>query len=256
MPASADSAATMAERMPKNRSGPAGTVALARALSKLGVLSRSQAIAAVLAGRVTVRGVVVRDPGHLVSPERDRLVVDGDAARRRPRRVIAMHKPRGYVTTRSDPEGRPTVYDLLPDDARGLQAVGRLDLATSGLLLFTNDTQLAHRLTDPASGVLRTYLVAVRGKVDPAALADLVATGVEEGGERLQPTSAVLRKASGRESHLTVVLAEGRNRELRRMFAALGHDVTGLKRVTFGPITLGDLPVGAVREVLPPTFDF
>ena len=222
---------------------------LARALSKLGVLSRRQAIDAVLAGRVRVGGQVLHDPGHLVSPERDRLEVDAVHAARTARRVFAMHKPRGYVTTRSDPQGRPTVYDLLPPEAAGTQAVGRLDLATSGLLLFTNDTQLAHRLTDPASGIPRTYIVTVRGGLSDEAVARAVQEGIEDAGELLHPRSLVVRKRSTRETHVTVVLTEGRNRELRRLFAALGHEVTRLKRVAFGPVELGDLPVGQVREV-------
>jgi 23S rRNA pseudouridine2605 synthase len=128
-------------------------VPLVRALSKLGVLSRRQAIDAVLAGRVTVGGSVVHDPGRLVSPERDQLAVDRVAAHRSPPRILALHKPRGYVTTRSDPQGRPTVYDLLPPDAAGLRAVGRLDLATSGLLLFTNDTPRAPSRTESTTRV-------------------------------------------------------------------------------------------------------
>lgn len=222
---------------------------LARALSKLGVLSRSQAIEAVLAGRVRVAGEVVRDPGHLVSPERDQLEVGAVRAQRTARRVFAMHKPRGYVTTRSDPEGRPTVYDLLPPEAAGTQAVGRLDLATSGLLLFTNDTQLAHRLTDPGAGIPRTYVVTVRGALDDEAVAGAVAEGVEDAGDLLRPRSLVVRKRSSRETHLTVVLTEGKNRELRRLFAVLGHEVTRLKRIAYGAVELGDLPVGEVREV-------
>lgn len=224
---------------------------MARALSKLGVLTRSQAIAAVLEGRVTVAGRVVRDPGHPVSPERDVLRVDAEPARRAPRRLLMMHKPRGYVTTRSDPEGRPTVYDLLPPDAAGLQAIGRLDLATSGLLLFTNDTQLAHRLTDPASAIPRTYLVTVRGELADETAARLMSPGVVDRGEHLAAQEIVVRKRSGREAHLIVVLTEGRNREIRRLFGAVGHSVTGLKRVAFGAVEIGDLPPGQVRDIDP-----
>ena len=215
------------------------------------MLSRSQAIAAVLAGRVTVQGRVVCDPGFPVRPERETMQVDGTAASRAARRVLAMHKPRGYVTTRSDPQGRPTVYELLPPDAAGLQAVGRLDLATSGLLLFTNDTQLAHRLTDPREAIARTYLVTVRGELEDATVARLIAEGVEDAGEWLRPQQLVIRKRSDRETHATVVLTEGRNREIRRLFAAVGHEVTRLKRVAFGRVELGDLPVGKTREVAP-----
>jgi 23S rRNA pseudouridine2605 synthase len=242
----------MDERMRKSRSRLApGQVPLARALSKLGVLTRSQAIAAILDGRITVAGRVVRDPGHPVSPERDVLAVDAEPARRATRRLLAMHKPRGCVTTRTDPEGRPTVYELLPPDAAGLQAVGRLDLATSGLLLFTNDTQLAHRLTDPARALPRTYLVTVHGALDDDTAARLAGPGVEDEGERLAARDVIVRKRSQRETHVTVVLNEGKNREIRRMFAASGHPVTRLKRVAFGPIELGDLAPGQVRELDP-----
>lgn len=238
--------------MQQSRSrGRPGRVPLARALSKLGVLTRSQAIRATLDGRVTVSGRVVRDPGHPVSPERDALAVDGVAAARGAQRLLAMHKPRGYVTTRSDPDGRPTVYDLLPPGCADMRAVGRLDVATSGLLLFTNDTRLAHRLTDPSSGVERTYVVRVRGDLAPLTAARLTTDGVDDAGECLRAAGIVIRKASRRETHLTVTLTEGRNRELRRMFAAVGHPVTRLKRVAYGGVTLGDLPVGQVREVDP-----
>lgn len=243
----------MAGRMRKDRSRQRGTVPLARALSKLGVLSRRQAVDAILAGRVTVGGAAVRDPGHLVCPERATIVVDDAVAARTPTRVFVLHKPRGYVTTRRDPDGRPTVYDLLPPDAAGAQAVGRLDLATSGLLLFTNDTRLAHHLTDPAAAIPRTYLVTVRGALADAAAQRLMTEGVEDAGERLRASAIAVRKRSARESHLTVVLTEGRNREIRRLFAAVGHEVTRLKRVAFGAVTLGDLPVGKTREVGPAT---
>ena len=240
--------------MPKDKSNH-GRVALARALSKLGVLTRSAAITAVVDGRVTVSGQVVRDPGRAVSPERDAIAVDGQPARRAARRVLAMHKPRGYVTTRVDPQGRPTAYDLLPHDALGMQAIGRLDMATSGLLLFTNDTRLAHRLTDPASGIVRTYVLTVRGALDDTTAQRLVHAGIDDAGERLQARAIAIRKRSSRETHLIVELTEGRNRELRRLFAAVGHEVTRLTRVAFGRIVLGDLAPGQVRDVDPSEID-
>jgi pseudouridine synthase len=162
--------------------------------------------------------------------------------------MILFHKPRGVVTTRRDPEGRRTIYDVLGRAADGLIPVGRLDLATSGLLLLTNDTRLAHRLTDPASAVPRIYLVSVRGEVSSRDLAALRA-GIISRGERLCPASVVLRKASGRESHLTIELREGRNREVRRMFAAIDREVTRLVRVRFGPLELGRLQPGEWRDV-------
>jgi len=222
---------------PRRRKPVPGGVPLSRALSKLGLMSRKQAVAAIRAGRVMVDGEIVRREAVLVVPERVRLLVDGIERRRAPWRTIVFHKPRGVVTTRRDPEGRPTVYDVLGDAATGLIAVGRLDLATSGLLLLTSDTRLADWITDPAHEVPRLYAVTVRGRVDPSRLAD-VAAGI------------ALRKSSARESHLTVELNEGRNRQVRRMFDAIGHEVTKLKRVKFGSLELGGLMPGQFRELL------
>jgi len=222
---------------PRRRKPVPGGVPLSRALSKLGLMSRKQAVAAIRAGRVMVDGEIVRREAVLVVPERVRLLVDGIERRRAPWRTIVFHKPRGVVTTRRDPEGRPTVYDVLGDAATGLIAVGRLDLATSGLLLLTSDTRLADWITDPAHEVPRLYAVTVRGRVDPSRLAD-VAAGI------------ALRKSSARESHLTVELNEGRNRQVRRMFDAIGHEVTKLKRVKFGSLELGRLMPGQFRELL------
>ena len=227
---------------------PRGEVALARAMSKLGLASRSEAIALVLAGRVRVNGRVVRDPGHRVVPETAALVIDGAAAKAPARRTIALHKPRGVVTTRHDPHGRPTVYALIAEAADGLAPVGRLDLASTGLLLCTNDTRFGAWLTDPASGVEREYVVTVRGELTPDAAAALE-RGVDVDGEWLQPTAIRVRKASGRETHLTVVLCEGRNREIRRLFAAAGHEVTRLTRVRIGGLELADLAPGAWRDI-------
>ena len=222
----------------------AGRVPLARALSKLGVSSRSEAIAQILDGRVALEGRVVRDPGHLVVPETARITVDGETARRGNWRLLMLHKTRGTVTTRRDPDGRPTVFDALGDEARGLVAVGRLDLATTGLLLLTTDTQLAHRLTDPASGLVRRYLVTVRGS-----LSDTDAARMMDGIGELRADSVQVRKRSGRETHLVVELREGKNREIRRLCAAVDHEVSALKRVAFGGLELGALPPGSWRSV-------
>jgi 23S rRNA pseudouridine2605 synthase len=221
-----------------------GRVPLARALSKLGISSRSEAIAQILDGRVAVGRRVVRDPGYLVVPESARITVDGATARRRAWRLLMLNKRRGTVTTRRDPEGRPTVFDVLGDEARGLVAVGRLDLATTGLLLLTSDTQLAHRLTDPVSAIVRRYAVTVRGS-----LADADAARMVDGIDDLRADSVQVRKRSGRETHLIVELREGRNREIRRLCAAVGHEVSALKRVGFGGLELGDLASGQWRTV-------
>jgi len=219
-------------------------VSLERALSKLGILSRSRARVSILDGRVTVNGRVVRDPRHQVVPERARIAVDAVAAVRQPWRTVLLHKPRGTVTTRRDPEGRPTVFDLLGHEARGLVAVGRLDLASTGLLLLTTDTQLANRLAEPSSNVVRRYAATVR-----ASLSDDEARRMTEGIGDLRAESVHVRKRSSRETHLIIELTEGKNREIRRLCLATGHEVTALKRIAFGDLELGTLAPGTWRDV-------
>jgi 23S rRNA pseudouridine2605 synthase len=228
-------------------------VPLARALSKLGLASRSEARRLIAAGRVVVDGRVVTDAATRVVPERVRIRIDGTVVEPPAigRRLIAFHKPRGTVTTRRDPQGRPTVFDVLGEAGRGLIAIGRLDRASTGLLLFTNDTQLANRLTDPANRVLRRYVVTVRGRLSPDTAAHLE-RGIEARSstgaiERLHAKRIEIRKASGRETHLFVDLIEGKNREIRRLFEAAGHEVTRVHRIAFGDIELGDLQSGEWR---------
>jgi 23S rRNA pseudouridine2605 synthase len=224
-------------------------VSLERALSKLGFASRSEARALILAGRVTVNGRTAIDPARRVTPERITIAIDGVTPERASQAVtIVLHKPRGYVTTRADPESRKTVYDLLADVPERVIPVGRLDLATSGLLILTNDTPFANWLTDPNTAIPRVYLVTVEGRVDAVTIAQLE-RGVMVGGERLAAASAAVRKASGKESHLTITLTEGKNREIRRLLAAVDHPVTRLRRVEFGGLALGDLKPGAWRYV-------
>jgi 23S rRNA pseudouridine2605 synthase len=221
-----------------------GTVRLDRALSKLGLASRASAQRLIAAGRVRVNGRVVTDASRPVVPETARIAVEGLAPARREWRTIAFHKPRGVLTTRRDPEGRATVFDRLGDAGGSLVAVGRLDMASTGLLLLTTDTQLANRLTDPSNAIVRRYVVTVRGRVaDDAARQMLAGIGA------LRAHSAVVRKRSARESHLVIELVEGKNREIRRMLEALGHEVTKLMRVAFGGVELGDLRPGEWREV-------
>ena len=227
---------------------PAGHVPLGRALSKLGLASRTEAIALVLAGRVRVDGRTVRDPGHLVVPERIAVAIDEIAAVPPPARTIALHKPRGVITTRRDPEGRPTVYELIAPAGAGLAPVGRLDRASTGLLLCTTDTQLSAWLTAPANAVEREYAVTVRGRVAPAE-AERLTRGVDVGGQRWRAAAVRVRKASARESHLLVVLTEGKNREIRRLCAGIGHEVTRLHRIRIGGLTLDRLAPGAWRII-------
>ena len=225
-----------------------GEVTLERALSKLGLASRSEARSWIAEGRVSVDGELAMDPLAAVVPEKARVAIDGQAAGRAAFRCLMLHKPRGYVTTRSDPEGRPTVYDLVADAKIHLVAVGRLDLATSGLLLLTNDTRLADLLTDPANAIPRVYLVTVRGRWDEEKSL-LVKEGFVEASQVLRAAEVVARKVSGRESHLVVTLVEGRNREVRRLMKGAGHEVTSLKRVAFGGLELRDLASSKWREV-------
>src|SRR4051794_16642607 len=198
-----------------------GHVALERALSKLGLASRSEAQRLIRAGQVTVNGQVRSNPLDGVRPEQDRIEVAGSAASARAWRTIAFHKPRGTVTTRRDPEGRPTVFDVLGPEAARLVAVGRLDLATAGLLLLTTDTQLAERLTNPRNAVVRRYAVTARGEVS-----DADCTALETGIAGLRASRVTIGKRSRRETHLLVELTEGKNREIRRLFDAIGRPVT------------------------------
>ena len=239
-------AQTLGRAQPRRRQR--NTVSLERALSKLGLASRSQARELILQGRVTVSGKVVTSPSMRIVPEGLAIAIDGAATDPGEPLTIVLHKPRGYVTTRSDPEGRKTVYDLLDDLPGRVVPVGRLDLGTSGLLVLTNDTQFANWLTAPESGVDRIYLVTVEGRVTAEAAERLV-DGVSIDGEALAAAAAVVRKASNRESHLTLTLREGKNREVRRLLAAIGHPVTRLRRVQFGGLQLGTLPSGTWRRV-------
>jgi pseudouridine synthase len=221
-----------------------GFVRLDRALSKLGIASRATARQRILDGRVTVSGAVVRDPSRLVHPESSDIRLDDVEARRAAWRTIVLYKPRRTVTTRRDPDGRPTVFDLLGNEAAGLVAVGRLDLATTGLLVLTTDTQLANWLTDPETAIPRRYAVTVRGLLADAATARMI-----EGIDGLRAAAVDVRKRSGRETHLEITLTEGKNREIRRLCAAVGHPVTALKRVAFGGLELGTLRPGEWRDV-------
>ena len=210
-----------------------------------------------MAGRVRVNGRVVRHPTTAVVLELARISIDGatSASVVPARRVLLFHKPRGTVTTRRDPQGRRTVFDVLGDAGRGLVAVGRLDLASTGLLIFTNDTQLANRLTDPAEQVPRRYVVTVRGRVAPETARELkhgfVAPSASTAGhaERLSASRVEIRKASNRETHLVVELVEGKNRELRRLFSAVGHEPTRVHRISFGEYELGSLQPGQWKEI-------
>ncbi len=223
-------------------------VPLYRALSKLGYTSRSQAIAMIASGEIRVDGTPCRDPDRLVSLNTARLEHHVRLIKQEDLRVILLYKPRGIITSRKDTEGRPTVYSLLPSDLHNLHCVGRLDFATSGLLLLTNNTLLSAWLADPCNGVPRVYVATVRGLVTPQKVQSML-SGILDDGQQLKSDAIVVRKSSRRESHLVMTLTEGKNREVRRLCSSVGNEVTKLKRVSYGPLTLGDLSPGEHREV-------
>jgi 23S rRNA pseudouridine2605 synthase len=197
-----------------------------------------------------VNGRVVRDPARRVDPARDRIEVDGAPLAAPPApgeaEVLALNKPRGVLVTRSDPEGRPTVFDLLPRDRGLLRCVGRLDATSAGLLLATVDTRLAAALEDPDRGVPRVYRVKVRPRLGDAALATLL-DGAVIGGKRARPERVEVESHGPRSSWLLLTLREGRNREVRRLCAGAGLEVEHLVRVSFGPVALRDLAPGRWR---------
>lgn len=225
-----------------------GHVTLERSLSKMGIASRKIAKSWIEAGRVKVNGRVVRNPQFSVFFERAIIEIDGQRVEKAKTIVLLLNKPKGLVTTRSDEKGRPTVFSIIEGFDSHLHSVGRLDRATSGLLLLTNNTKISSWLTSPENGVSRVYLVTVKGEFKDDALAR-VRAGILDQGELLKAENVEVRKTSSRESHLKVELKEGKNREVRRMFLAVGHEVTRLKRISFGGLDLGDLKPGQYREV-------
>jgi 23S rRNA pseudouridine2605 synthase len=221
---------------------------VARAISKLGLGSRTQAAAWVGEGRVRVNGRLVSDPEFPVRAGLDRVEVDGLAAAPAARVVLALNKPRGLVTTARDEHGRDTVYDCLRDAALPwLAPVGRLDKASEGLLLFCNDPEWAARISGPG-GPDKRYHVQVDALPDADALRALVA-GAELAGEFLRAKSAGLLRSGGKHAWLDIVLDEGRNRQIRRLLAAQGYGVLRLVRVAIGGLALGELGKGRWRRL-------
>jgi len=213
------------------------------------VASRRGAEAVLAAGRVTVNGRVRVEPGAQADPDADEIALDGvPLARPAPTQYLLLHKPRGYVTSRHDPEGRPVVIDLLPPKAGRLFPVGRLDYDAEGLLLLTNDGELANRLLHPRYEIPRVYEVEVEGRVAARELPRW-RRGVTLSDGRAVPTSVRLLSRGPRTTWLAVTFAEGRYREVKRYCKALGHGVVRLRRVQFGPLQLGDLPVGRARAL-------
>ncbi len=226
-------------------------IGLARALSKLGYCSRSRAVELIRARRVQLSGKTQRDPEAPVSVPRDRITVDGQVVGAAAKIYWMLNKPRGVVTTASDEKGRETVYAHVPEELPWLAPVGRLDKASEGLLLLTNDSGWAARITSPESHLDKAYHVQI-GAVPDEALLEKIKKGIRaEDGDLLRAKSAEILRHGEKNSWLIVVLDEGKNRQIRRIFEALGIEVLRLVRVAIGPLALGDLPKGKSRPLTP-----
>lgn len=224
-------------------------IRLQKFLANAGIASRRKAEELIAAGRVSVNGRVVTELGTKVDPAADAIVVDGKKVESAEPVWIALHKPRGYVSTRDDPQKRPTIYELLPKSLHSLFYVGRLDVDSEGLMLLTNVGDQAHRLLHPSFEVSRIYEVLVDGDVTAETIQRL-SRGVEleDGMARAESVKLSSHRKEG-QSRLRLLLREGRKREVRRLMRAVGHEVRRLRRVSYGPIQLGDLPPGKWRRL-------
>src|SRR6266542_3645990 len=226
-------------------------VRLQKFLAEAGVASRRASEAIVLAGRVTVNGQIVRTLGTKVQPGQDRVAVDGQPVKPRRKLYVALNKPAGYLCTRKDPFARRTLAELLPREWQHLASVGRLDGASEGLIFLTNDGRFALHLTHPRYGVHKLYRATIEGRVEPSILQKFLA-GVEDAGDVLQVEKARIISSNNRRSNVELELAEGRNREVRRLFASQALPVTRLQRIQIGRIKLGELPLGKWRTLSEP----
>jgi len=234
----------MKQSIPKPPPGDRALKTLERILSKAGLGSRKDARMWIGDGRVQVNGNVVRDPDAWIDVERDAVAFDGEELRNEERVYLLLHKPVGYLTTNRDPQGRPTIYDLLPDGGPHVSYAGRLDFDTSGLLILTNDTQFAERLTNPKHHIPKTYLVNASRPLGDEEL-DALRRGIDLEDGLTRPAS-VTRVS---ESEFEITITEGRNRQVRRMVEALGAAVVTLVRIAIGSIGIGALPVGETRAL-------
>src|SRR6266496_2031009 len=226
-------------------------VRLQKFLADAGLASRRASEQVILAGRVEVNGQTVQALGTRIDPTRDRVTVDGTAVKARRKLYLALNKPRGYICSRNDPAKRRTIGDLLPKEWNMVYAVGRLDFDSEGLILLTNDGEFCLQLTHPRYGIRKKYLAIVEGRVEPKVLSQLT-RGVVHDGERLKAEKARLLSANNSRSAVEVELAEGKYREVRRLFESQGLVVAQLRRTQIGRIKLGDLPVGKWRTLTGP----
>lgn len=223
-------------------------VPLERALSKRGLASRKEARELIEQGLVTINGKIIKDALYLVVPETMQVTIAGKKNEEAfVPLFLVFNKPKSCVTTTKDEKNRKTVYDYL-DLKQKVISVGRLDFATTGLLFFTNVNRLMDFLTDPKNQIERTYAVTVRGEVTENTIQKLT-SGIQDKDETLKAKKIEIQKVSGKESHLFVTLDEGKNREIRRLFEACKHEVTALKRISYGNFELGDLDNGQYREI-------
>ena len=223
-------------------------VRLQKFLSEAGVSSRREGEKLILAGRVTVDGQVVRLLGTKVDPDREKIALDGQTLKSLTKRFVALHKPPKFLCTRRDTHDRRTVFDLLPTDWGHLYTVGRLDADSEGLILLTNDGEFCQKVAHPSHGLLKTYRVTVAKRLGPEVLERLTA-GMRDKGELLKARRARLLSGNNTRSEAELLLAEGKNREVRRMFKALGFRVLRLQRVAVGLVKLGELPPGKWRPL-------
>jgi 23S rRNA pseudouridine2605 synthase len=238
-------------RNKKAQAGPLKKVGLARALSKLGYCSRSRAAELIAAGRVKWNGAVRRDPETPVHLGKDRIEIDGQPVAKSSKIYLALNKPRGVVTTAADEKNRETVYAYLPEGLPWIAPVGRLDKASEGLLLLTNDSEWAARITAPETHLDKTYHVQI-GAIADEALLQSMRNGISTSdGEFLRVKNIRLLRRGEHNSWLEIVLDEGKNRHIRRMLEELKIEVLRLVRVAIGPLALGDLAKGATRALEP-----
>src|SRR5438105_8381438 len=227
---------------------------LNKLLAHAGLGSRRYCETLISAGRVLINGHVVRDLATKVDPEKQRVAVDGEPVRTERPAYWLVNKPRGYLCTNRDPARRPLVIDLVPQVSQRVYTVGRLDEDSEGLLLLTNDGDLANRLMHPRFGVEKTYQVRVAGVPTPENLRQLLhGVWLSEGHVRAKQVKR--ERKQGGSTWLRIVLNEGKNREVRRMLARLGHKVLRLRRIGLGPLTLGSLPAGKARRLSGPELD-
>ncbi len=220
-------------------------------LAKGGIASRREAERMVVEGRVMVNGKIIDTLGFKADPSKDHIKIDGKRLPHfEPKVILLLNKPRGYISTVKDPQGRPTVMDILKKVKWRVYPVGRLDFDAEGLLLLTNDGELTHLLSHPRFSIPRTYWVKVKGVLDEKELIRLKKGITLEDGKARVVSFYMLRQGE-KNSWVRVVVAEGRNRLVKRMFSAVGHPVQKLKRVEFGPIHLGSLPTGQFRYLTP-----